>query len=225
MKTAVAYYRVSTSEQGKSGLGLEAQREAIERFAQAEGFTVIASFQEIETGKGADALDRRPVLAAALAAAKKEDCPILIAKLDRLSRDVHFISGLMLQKKIPFIVTELGAANGNHMMLHMYAVFAQEERRIISERTKAGLAAAKARGTKLGNPNIKEATARSLVVMQANADAFAKKVAPHIKAARANGCGTYRAIAEALNAKGIATSRGGKWQPMTVRLIERRLAA
>ena len=224
MKTAVAYYRVSTTGQGKSGLGLEAQREAIERFAQAEGITLIASFQEIESGKGADALEKRPVLAAALTAAKKEDCPILIAKLDRLSRDVHFISGLMLQKKIPFIVTELGASN-DPFMLHLYAAFAEQERRLISVRTKAALAAAKARGVKLGNPNIAAATAKGAVAIQANSNAFAQKVAPHIATARASGCKTYRDVAEALNAKGIPTARGGSWQPMTVRLIERRLAA
>jgi len=224
MKTAIAYYRVSTAGQGRSGLGLEAQREAVERFAQAEGITLIASFQEIESGKGADALDKRPVLDAALKAAKKEDCPILIAKLDRLSRDVHFISGLMLQKKIPFIVTELGAKN-DPFMLHLYAVFAEQERRLISERTKIALAAAKARGVKLGNPNIAAATAKSMEAVQANSNAFAKKVAPHIAAARDNGCTTLRAIAEALNAKGIPTARGGKWQPTTVRLIQQRLAA
>lgn len=224
MKTAVAYYRVSTSGQGKSGLGLEAQREAVERFAKAEGITLIASFQEIESGKGADALDKRPVLAAALTAAKKENCPILIAKLDRLSRDVHFISGLMLQKKTPFIVTELGA-DADSFMLHLYAVFAEQERKLISERTKIALAAAKARGVKLGNPNLAEATAKGAAAIQANSNAFAQRVAPHITAARANGCTTYRAVAEALNAKGIATARGGSWQPMTVRLIEQRLAA
>ena len=224
MKTAIAYYRVSTAGQGKSGLGLNAQREAVERFAQAEGITLIASFQEIESGKGADAMDKRPVLAAALTAAKKEDCPILIAKLDRLSRDVHFISGLMLQKKIPFIVTELGA-DADSFMLHLYAVFAQQERKLISERTKLALAAAKARGVKLGNPNLALATVKGAEAIQANSNAFAQKVAPHITAARANGCKTYRDVAEALNARGVATARGGKWQPMTVRLIERRLAA
>ncbi len=225
MKTAIAYFRVSTNEQGKSGLGLEAQREEVERFAKAEGFTLIASFEEVETGKGADALDKRPILKEALTAAKKANCPILISKLDRLSRDVHFISGLMLQKAIPFIVTQLGAANGDRMMLHMYAAFAEQERRIISERTKAALAAAKARGVKLGNPKLAEATAKGAVVIQTNANAFAQKVAPHIAAARANGCTTLRAIAEALNAKGIQPARGDTWHPTAVRLIEQRLAA
>lgn len=223
MKTAIAYYRVSTTGQGKSGLGLNAQREAVERFAQSEGITLLASFQEVESGKGADALERRPVLAAALKAAKDEGCAVIVAKLDRLSRDVHFVSGLMGQR-IPFIVAELGA-NADSFMLHLYAALAEKERNLISERTKAALAVAKAKGTKLGNPNIAAATAKSVVVMQANADAFAKKVAPHITAARANGCTTLRAVADALNAKGIATSRGGKWQAMTVRLIEQRLAA
>jgi len=224
MKTAIAYFRVSTSEQGKSGLGLEAQREAVERFAKAEGFTLVNSFEEIETGKGADALDRRPVLQAALAAAKKEGAPILIAKLDRLSRNVHFISGLMEQKTIPFIVTEYGA-NADPFMLHLYATFAEQERKLISERTKAALAAAKARGVKLGNPNIAAATVLGAVAIQANSNAFAQKVAPYITAARANGCKTFRDVAEALNARGVATARGGKWAPMTVRLIEQRLAA
>ncbi|AMU96687.1 resolvase (plasmid) [Sphingopyxis terrae subsp. terrae NBRC 15098] len=223
MKTAVAYYRVSTSGQGKSGLGLDAQREAVERFAQAEGITLIATFQEVESGKGADALDRRPVLAAALAAAKKEGCAIVVAKLDRLSRDVHFISGLMGQR-IPFMVAELGA-NADSFMLHLYAALAEKERNLISERTKAALAAAKAKGVKLGNPNIAEATEAAKAATQANAETFAKQIAPHIEAARSNGCKTYREVAAALNARGIPTARGGSWQAATVRNIELRLAA
>ncbi len=108
MKTAVAYTRVSTARQGRSGLGLEAQQAALARFAEAEGYWLIETFQEVETGKGADALDRRPQLAAALKVARKHKSPIIVAKLDRLSRDVHFISGLM-SHKTPFIVAELGA--------------------------------------------------------------------------------------------------------------------
>jgi len=225
MKTAIAYYRVSTTAQGKSGLGLEAQRDAVERFAKAEGFTLIASFQEVETGKGADALDRRPVLRDALTVAKTERCPVIIAKLDRLSRDVQFIATIMNQEKeIPFIVAELGAGT-DPFILHLYAAFAQKERAIISERTKAALAAAKARGVKLGNPNIAAATIKSGIAIQANSNAFAKKVAPHIEAARASGCKTFRDVAAALNARGIPTARGCNWAPMTVRLIEKRLAA
>ena len=104
----VTYLRVSTSQQGKSGLGIEAQREALARFAQAEGLDIVAEHLEVETGKGSDALDRRPQLKAALAQARRHRCPVAVAKLDRLSRDVHFISGLMAQR-VPFLVAELGA--------------------------------------------------------------------------------------------------------------------
>ncbi len=108
---AVAYYRVSTQRQGRSGLGIEAQRSTVARFAEAEGISILAEFVEVETGKGSDALNRRPQLAAALAAARSGKCPVLVAKLDRLSRDVAFISGLMAQR-VPFIVAELGADGG-----------------------------------------------------------------------------------------------------------------
>lgn len=107
MEEVVAYLRVSTQRQQRSGLGIEAQRAAIERFAQAEGLTIIAEYTEAETGKGSDALDRRPQLAAALAAARKAKCSIVVSKLDRLSRDVAFVAGLMAQR-VPFMVAELG---------------------------------------------------------------------------------------------------------------------
>ena len=151
MHSIVAYLRVSTQKQGASGLGLEAQRQAISRFAEAERYQIADTFTEVETGKGADALERRPQLAAAIKAARKAKCPVVVSKLDRLSRDVHFISGLMAQR-VPFIVTELGA-DTDPFMLHIYAALAEKERRLISERTKAGLAAAKARGVKLGGRN------------------------------------------------------------------------
>ena len=156
MERAVAYFRVSTRQQQRSGLGIEAQRATIARFAEAEGLTIIAEFVEAETGKGADALDRRPQLAAALAAAKTAKCSVLVSKLDRLSRDVAFVSGLMAQR-VPFIVAELGR-DADPFMLHLYAALAEKERRLISERTKAALAIRKATGSKLGNPiNIREA--------------------------------------------------------------------
>ena len=150
MSPLVSYYRVSTLKQGRSGLGLEAQRKAVTSFAAAEGFTIIAEFIEIESGKGSDALDRRPQLKAALKAAKKAKCEVAVAKLDRLSRDVAFIASLMVQR-VPFIVTALGR-NVDPFILHIYAALAEQERRMISERTKAGLQAAKARGVVLGNP-------------------------------------------------------------------------
>jgi DNA invertase Pin-like site-specific DNA recombinase len=126
----VSYLRVSTDRQGKSGLGLEAQRDAIARFAEAESLELIGEHTEVETGKGADALDRRPVLRQALAAARKAQAAVCVAKLDRLSRDVAFISGLMAQK-VPFIVTELGC-DADPFMLHIYAALAEKERALIS---------------------------------------------------------------------------------------------
>jgi DNA invertase Pin-like site-specific DNA recombinase len=145
MRKVVAYCRVSTERQKRSGLGIEAQKGAIARFAQAHGVQIIAEYIEAETGKGADALDRRPQLATALAAAKAAKCPVLVSKLDRLSRDVAFIAGLMAQR-VPFVVAELGP-DVDPFMLHVYAALAEKERRLISERTRSALAAKKAQGT------------------------------------------------------------------------------
>jgi len=155
MSPLIAYYRVSTQKQGRSGLGLEAQRAAVAAFAAAEDFTVAETFIEVETGKGADALERRPQLKAALKAAKKLKTSVVVARLDRLSRDVAFISGLMAQR-IPFIVTALGK-EVDPFMLHIFAAMAQKERAMISERTKAALAAAKARGVLLGRQETSDA--------------------------------------------------------------------
>jgi DNA invertase Pin-like site-specific DNA recombinase len=150
----VAYHRVSTANQGRSGLGLAAQQAAVEAFAKAEGFDIVETFTEVETGKGSDALDRRPQLSAALKAAKKLKCQVAVAKLDRLSRDVAFIAGLMSQR-VPFIVTSL--PNADPFTLHIYAALAQQERLMISQRTSAGLQAAKAKGVKLGNQALADA--------------------------------------------------------------------
>lgn len=149
MRQIVTYIRVSTDKQGKSGLGIEAQRAAIARFAEAEGLELIAEHVEVETGKGADALDRRRVLASALAAARKAKAAVVVAKLDRLSRDVAFVSGPMAER-VPFIVTELGA-DCDPFMLHIYAALAQKERALIADRTRAALASKKAQGATLGN--------------------------------------------------------------------------
>src|SRR5215212_9467956 len=149
MESAIAYLRVSTQRQQRSGLGIEAQRAAIARFAEAEGLAIIAEYVEAESGKGADALDLRPQLAAALAAARKAKCSVVVAKLDRLSRDVAFVSGLMAQR-VPFIVAELGR-DADPFMLHLYAALAEKERRLISDRTRTAPAAKKAGGAALGN--------------------------------------------------------------------------
>src|SRR6266851_2746009 len=148
MAEAVTYARVSTARQGKSGLGLEAQQAAMSTFAAAHGLAIVAQFVEVETGKGHDALDRRPKLAAALAEAKRRKCPVLVSKLCRLGRDVHFISGLMVNR-VPFIVSELGA-DVDPFMLHIYAAMSEKERKMIGDRTRDALKAAKARGTVLG---------------------------------------------------------------------------
>src|ERR1700724_4675966 len=166
MTQAIAYYRVSTQRQGKSGLGIEAQRTAVARFAESEGIEIVAEHMEVETGKGADALDRRPELAGALGQARKAKCPVVVAKLDRLSRDVHFISGLM-SHRVPFIVAELGA-DADPFMLPLYAALAEKERALISQRTKAALAAKKAQGVRLGSPHAAEAAALGTQAAKAN---------------------------------------------------------
>lgn len=215
MKPVVAYCRVSTREQGRSGLGIEAQREAVASFAKSEGLEIVAEFTEIETGRGSDALDRRPQLVAALAEARKQGrCPVVVAKLDRLSRDVAFIAGLMAQK-VPFIVAALGA-DADPFMLHIYAALAEQERRMISARTKAALAAAKTRGQVLGNPRLEEARAIANRRLKAGAEAHAAMVFPAIKKAQKAGASSLRDIAEVLNARGIATARGGRWHPQSV---------
>jgi DNA invertase Pin-like site-specific DNA recombinase len=175
----ISYIRVSTVAQGKSGLGLEAQRATIAAFAKAEGLEIAREFVEVETGKGSDALDRRPQLRQALAAAKKLKCSVVVAKLDRLARDVSFISGLMTNK-VPFIVTSLGR-NADPFMLHIYAALAEQERTLISQRTVAALAAAKARGVKLGNPNLAAIRGSGGEAGKAEAERFAGTVLPIIK--------------------------------------------
>jgi DNA invertase Pin-like site-specific DNA recombinase len=151
-KTAVAYTRVSTAEQGRSGLGLEAQRAAILAFAEREGITISGWFAEVQSGKRiSDTLAERPQLCAALEASKAVGGSVLVSKLDRLSRDVHFISGLMVHK-VHFTVAELGP-DVDPFMLHLFAALAEKERAMISQRTKAALGALKARGVKLGSGN------------------------------------------------------------------------
>ena len=210
----VAYIRVSTARQGRSGLGLEAQRQAIAAFATAEDKTIALEFIEIESGKDSDALDRRPELAKALAEAKRRKCPLVVAKLDRLSRDVAFISGLMAQR-VPFVVAELGA-DADSFLLHLYAALAEKERALISTRTRVALAAAKARGTRLGNPNLGSARTAAAAANRAKRQAFAANVLPAIETIRATGSSSLRAIARELAARGIATARGGAWTAVQV---------
>ena len=179
---------VSTSQQGRLGLGIEAQRHTLARFAEAEGFEVTQELLEVETGKGSDALDRRPQLKAALAAAKKLKCHVAVAKLDSLSRDVHFISGLMAHR-VPFIVAELGA-DVDPFVLHLFAALAQKERSLISTRTRQALAAAKARGVTLGSPKLHLAREGAVAAVKAEADRHAANILPIIREAQKAGANT-----------------------------------
>ena len=213
----VGYVRVSTSMQGRSGLGIEAQREALSRFAEAEGYELVSVLVEVETGKGFDALDRRPQLAEALSQARRRRCPVAVAKLDRLSRDVHFISGLMAHR-VPFLVVELGS-DVDPFILHLFAALAEKERAMIASRTKAALSAAKARGVKLGGPKLAEARELAVTAIKSLADRHAANVLPIIRDVQRSGAKTLRDVAAALNARGISTSRGGRWHAMTVRNV------
>lgn len=180
--------------------------------AEAEGYNLIRTFEEIETGKGSDALDRRPQLTAALKVARQHKAPIIVAKLDRLSRDVHFISGLMTHKT-PFIVAELGA-DADPFMLHLYAALAEKERSMISRRTKDALAAKKAQGVKLGGLNAKGIKNRD----------EAKERAEALRPILAELAGkSARAIAVELNERKVPTPNGGPWYAATVIRVQRRL--
>jgi DNA invertase Pin-like site-specific DNA recombinase len=208
----IAYYRVSTQEQGRSGLGLDAQQAAVHAFAKAEGLTIVAEYTEIASAKGADALARRPQLQAALKHAKRSTASVCVAKLDRLSRDVAFIAGLMSQR-VPFIVCALGR-NVDPFTLHIYAALAEQERRMISQRTAAGLAAAKERGVVLGNAKLAEANAAAAA---ARDEALRAILRPMIGLAS-------REIAAKLTEQGIETPRGGTtWSHVTVQRVMRRL--
>jgi DNA invertase Pin-like site-specific DNA recombinase len=204
MKPAISYRRLSKERKGASYFGLDAQQAHIARFCEAEGFGVTADFVEIETAKGYDALERRPQLAAAIRAARKAKCPIIVAKLDRLSRNVAFIAGLM-EQRVPFIVCSLGA-NVDPFMLHIYAAIAEKERAQISERTRDALQAARARGVRLGNP----AQARiNSGVASDFAETLREVMTPilHLPS---------RQIAAYLNARGHKTPQGHDWQSRTV---------
>ena len=216
-KRLVGYVRVSTAKQGHSGLGIEAQKEALERFAATEGFQILRVFVEVETGKGSDALDRRPQLAAALNEARRQRCYVGVAKLDRLSRDVHFVSGLMAHR-VPFVVAELGP-DVDPFILHLFAALAQKERAMISARTKAALAAVKARGVTLGSPELPKARKNAVTTIKALADQHAANVVPIIREIRRAGATSLHQIADALNARGITTPRGGQWYASSVRNV------
>lgn len=218
-KRFVAYYRVSTRKQSTSGLGLEAQQEAVRRFAEARG-DIVASFTEVESG----GRDDRPQLALAKRACMAQGATLLIAKLDRLSRDVHFISGLM-KSKVPFIACDMPDADP--FRLHIEASIAEEERRKISARTKAALAAAKARGVKLGGDRgyrpTKDAIQRNIAARMKACARRDADIADMIEGLQAQGITTLKAIADRLNASTFSPPRGGMWHPTQIkRIIQRK---
>ena len=212
----INYYRVSTAKQGKSGLGLAAQRAAIEAFCASRGCEPIAEYEERESGKR----DDRPELTKALHHAKITGATLVIAKLDRLSRNVGFLAKLQ-DAGTKFVAADMPEAN--ELTIHIMAAMAQAERKAISKRTKEALAAAKAKGTKLGNPMGAKAfgpyrgNGAAVAAIKAKAKVFATDVMPVIEAIRAEGHGSLRAIAAELNARQIMTARGGKWGPSGVR--------
>jgi DNA invertase Pin-like site-specific DNA recombinase len=211
----VAYYRVSTDKQGKSGLGLDAQRQAVENYLNGGNWKLISEFTEVESGKNSD----RPQLRAAQAACKKHKAKLVIAKLDRLSRNVAFIANL-LEAGTDFVAAD--NPHANKPMVQMMAVFAEMERDAISKRTKEALAAAKARGVRLGNPRLAQARAEVNAARQEAADSFAAGVLPIIRQIQKTGVSSLRGVAKALSARGVKTARGGEWTAVQVSDILRR---
>ncbi len=214
----IAYFRVSTQKQGASGLGLEAQKEAVGRFLNGGEWELVAEYEEVETGKGSDALAKRPQLKAALAACRKEGATLIIAKLDRLARNVHFVSGLM-ESKVKFVACDMPEAN--ELTIHIMAAFAEHEAKRISQRTKDALAIAKSRGVVLGKAGA-DNLRPNVEARQKVADDFAAKLRPIFDGMKGRGL-SQRAMIEELNAIGVPTAKGGTWRLAQVQRIITRL--
>jgi DNA invertase Pin-like site-specific DNA recombinase len=233
MKEAIGYLRVSTREQGRSGLGLAAQRFEIEAFGMREGFSVKVWHQDVQTGAGKDALLLRPGLARALKEAKSARCPLIVSRLDRLSRNVHFISGLM-EHKVHFVVAAFGKDCDN-FVIHIYASLAEQERKMISERIKAALAIARAKGRKFGLETYSKAERRRITAlghaaMQKATTERAEARRVHIEWAfrqpSIHGGSrpiSYNAAAEKLNERNIESVLGGRWSGSALIRTARRL--
>lgn len=199
-----AYYRVSTNRQGMSGLGLEAQRDSVRVFRSANPGKLLGEFTEIESGRKSD----RPQLKEALQSCREHGATLLIAKLDRLARNVHVISGL-LESDVKFVAIDM--PNADRFMLHVYAAMAEEEARRISERTKAALKAAKSRGVQLGKNGSVLGKVRSR-----EADERAERIGPKIMQMKQSDGMSFREIAAQLNELGLKTEKGAVWHPTTV---------
>jgi len=214
----ITYYRVSTTQQGKSGLGLEAQRAAVKLYLKGGDGSVVSEFEEVETGKGSNALDKRPQLRPALAACKKYGATLLIAKLDRLARNVHFVSGL-LETGIDFVAADMPQAN--KVMIQMHAVMSEWERDQISSRTKAALAVAKEQGKVLGaagSVNLKSNTEARRQVAQT----FAENLRPLIESWKDRGL-SQRRMVEVLNMARTPAPKGGEWRLSQLQRVISRL--
>lgn len=221
MTQYVIYKRVSTAEQGKSGLGLAAQDRDISLYLEgyaggAAGAEVLATFTDVETGKSADRVE----MAKALEMVRATGAELLVAKLDRLSRKVSFIATLMDDPKVRLRVASMPHAD--KFQLHIYAALAEQEREFISLRTKAALAEAKARGVKLGG--LRDATGKRNAAVQAQAARNAQRIAGVVEPLRERGK-TLREIAAALDSAGVPTARGGTWQASQVKRLLERLSA
>ena len=210
----VAYYRVSTAQQGKTGLGLEAQRASVAKYLSTAGGTLVAEFTEVVSG----VQDSRKELAAALRQCKAEHATLVIAKLDRLARRLSYLSSF-IESEVPLVVADM--PNANKFVLQMMAVLAETERDMISERTRLALSAAKARGIKLGNPNLNAARDIAASARRKRADAFAQDMSEQISTLQRQGK-NLRQIAKELNSKGCKTASGGLWWPTTVSNIIKR---
>ena len=216
----VAYYRVSTQKQGLSGLGIEAQRHAVSNFLNSSTGALLAEFTETETGKGANALDNRPQLRAALETCRKHKATLIIAKLDRLARNVHFVTGL-LETGCDFVAADMPHAN--KVMIQMHAVMSEWERDQISARTIAALAAAKARGVVLGatgRQNLKH----DLEARQRAANDFAGRLSSIVKGFLLSGM-TQRQMVSQLNTLRIPAARGGEWSLAQLQRVMKRIGS
>lgn len=217
--TFIAYYRVSTAKQGQSGLGLEAQAAAVETHTCSVSGTILASYTEIESGKRKD----RPELANALAHAKRVRAVLIVAKLDRLARNVAFLSALM-ESGVDFMAADMPTAN--RLTIHILAAVAEDEARRISERTKAALAARRARGLPLGNPgNLRRGNSPAPALNRAKAAADAERMRPIVAAIVAEGVDGVRELCRELNARGYTTANGSAWHPQTTARLLARLDA
>lgn len=225
MMKAVFYLRCSTQAQGRSGLGLDAQRAAVEDFCASRGWHSLASFVEVESGKN----DDRPELARALHHAKVTGATLVVAKLCRLSRNVAFLAALQ-DAGVRFVAADMPEAN--ELTIHIMAAMAQAERKAISTRTREALRAARARGRALGNPNgaaalrrAQKGNAAAVAAVKASAGRFATDLRPILDDISRAGVSSLHGIAGELNARGIETARGGRWTATAVRRLQDRLAA